>query len=56
MNTEELSEELYNTLGELLNSKQSTEIVNSLRGEYGVLPQRRYARHLTWCRDVWRIY
>ena len=37
MNTDEMSEELYNTLGELLNSKQSTEIVNSLRGEYGVL-------------------
>ncbi|MBQ3472107.1 MAG: MarR family transcriptional regulator, partial [Clostridia bacterium] len=37
MNIEELSEELYNLLGEMLNSKQSTEIVNSLRGEYGVL-------------------
>ena len=37
MNTEELSEELYNTLGGILNSRQSTEIVNSLRGEYGVL-------------------
>ena len=35
--TEDLPEELYRVLAELLNRRKNIEVINSIRGEYGVL-------------------
>lgn len=37
MEEEHLNEELYNLLAELLNRKQNRTVLDSIRGEYGVL-------------------
>lgn len=37
MNSKNLSEEFYGLLAELLNSKGNREVLDSIRGEYGVL-------------------
>ena len=34
---DELGEELYNLLAKLLNSKMNRTVLDSIRGEYGVL-------------------
>jgi DNA-binding MarR family transcriptional regulator len=35
--TEDLPEELYRVLADLLNRRKNIEVINSIRGEYGVL-------------------
>ncbi|MBQ3784178.1 MAG: MarR family transcriptional regulator [Lachnospiraceae bacterium] len=45
MNTRDLSEEVYGLLAELLNSKGNRNVLDSIRGEYGVL------RYLTYVED-----
>lgn len=37
MNTEDLGEELYNLLAQVLNSPENRQFFDSIRGEYGVL-------------------
>lgn len=36
MNTEDLGEELYNLLAQVLNSPENRRFFDSIRGEYGV--------------------
>ena len=45
MTEENLGESLYNLLAELLNSKQNRKVLDSIRGEYGVL------RYLSYVED-----
>lgn len=45
MTEENLGESLYNLLAELVNRKQNRKVLDSIRGEYGVL------RYLTYVKD-----
>ncbi len=46
-NDENLGEELYNLLAELLNRKMNRTVLDSIRGEYGVLRYLMYVQDKT---------
>ncbi|MBQ1393708.1 MAG: hypothetical protein IIY81_09335, partial [Lachnospiraceae bacterium] len=52
MREENLGEELYNLLAEVLNRKENRVVLDSIRGEYGVLRYLMYVEDQVSAREL----